>query len=324
MRRRAYFLVLLSLIPTGWALADSGPSPLGAIGAFFERVFHRPRPEQKPKPQPHYVVGDPYQLGGVWQYPRERFGYDETGIAAVIPPGHPPLTTDGEAFDPAAMAAAHRTLQLPAVARVTNLENGRQVLVRINDRGPDSPARLLAVTPHVARLLGFDAEGTARVRVELDQAMSQALAQELQGGMGGLKIAAAPRGAVQATPLAPPAGTAADSGVPPLASAPSAKKPDPLMQPAVPLRLPPAVAQVMPQPGALWIECDSFTNSAYAQRERARLAGLGAQVLRSVSGGAETDTVRIGPLASVAEADAALNRVLHSGVSGARIVVEQE
>src|SRR5207248_492554 len=100
-------------------------------------------------------------------------------------------------------------LQLPSVARVTNLQNGRQVVVRLNDRGPASSGRLIEVTPRVAQLLGFDPDGTARVRVELDGGMSQALAQELQGSVGGLRIAAAPVGAVQATDLPPPGGTAA-------------------------------------------------------------------------------------------------------------------
>jgi rare lipoprotein A len=325
--RRLLHIVLVSLlVPSGWALAQAQPEhPLGAIGAFFDRLFHGAPPA--PKPQLHYVVGSPYELDGTWQYPRERFSYDETGIAGVYRRGHPPETTDGETFDLRAMAAAHRTSQLPAIALVTNLENGRQVLLRINDRGPVLPTRVVLVTPRVAQLLAFGSDGTARVRVMLDSEKSQALAQELHGGAGSLAITAAPVGAVQATPLAPPGGSAAaqPSLSAQVASDASAQPGRESLAPAaVPLRLPEALTQVAPQPGTLWIECDSFTHYAYADRERAKLAGLGAQVLRRGTGTGENDTVRIGPIGSVAEADALLNRVLRSGVGSARIVVEQE
>ena len=327
MTRLAILAVALAALPVlGAAAEPQAQHPLGAIGAFFDRLFHGARPKPAP-PAIHYVVGPPYPLDGIWQYPREQFSYDETGIASLYAPGHPAWTTDGEAFEPTAMAAAHRTLQLPAIARITDLDNGRQVLVRINDRGPMPPARLVAVTPEVARLLQFGPAGVAPVRVELDQAMSQALAQELPGGST-LAIAAAPRGAVQAAPLAPPgsggdarSAGAAIASVPPVAPSAGA---DALAHPDVPMRLPPSVTRVEPRPGVLWIECDSFTQAAFAERERAKLAGLGAELLRRGAGSGARITVRIGPVASIAEADAVLNRVLRAGVAGARIIVAQE
>jgi rare lipoprotein A len=318
--------IALAAMPDLGAVAEPvSQHPLGAIGAFFDRLFHGARPAPA-RPEVHYVVGPPYPLEGTWQYPREQFSYDETGIANVYPPGHPALTADGEAFDPKAMAAAHRTLQLPAIARITDLDNGRQVLVRINDRG-QSPARLVTVTPEVARLLQFGPASVAPVRVELDRAMSQALAQELPGGSA-LPIAAAPRGAVQAAPLPPPGSSGGKSAS---AAAMAATSPAPttgadaFAHPEVPLRLPPTVTQAAAlQPGALWVECDSFTRVAFAERERAKLAGLGAELLRRGSGGGERITVRIGPIGSIAEADAVLNRVLRAGVASARIIVVQE
>ena len=321
MTRVPVLAVALVCLPALAAVAEpAAQHPLGVIGAFFDRLFHSARPVPRPRPEAHYVVGPPYPIDGVWQYPRELFSYDETGVATVYPAGHAGLTADGEAFDPKAMAAAHRTLQLPAIARITELDNGRQVLVRINDRGPASLARLVAVTPEVARLLQFGPAGVARVRVELDQAMSQALAQELPGGVA-LPIAAAPRGAVQAAPLPPPGG-----GSEPLSAAPvpPSARTDTLASPEVPLRLPPNVIQLQPRPEALWIECDSFAQTAFAERERAKLAGLGAQLLRRGVGSGERATVRVGPLGSIAEADAVLNRVLRAGVAGARIIVAEE
>jgi rare lipoprotein A len=323
--RRLLPLALALALAPAVALADPAPDyPLGALGTWFDRLLHGARhAAPAPVPRLHYVVGDPYEVGGIWHYPREQFAYEATGIASIYAAGHPALTSDGEKFDPGAMAAAHRTLQLPAIARITNLENGRQVLVRINDRGPQSPARLIAVTPAVARLLAFGPDDAARVRVELDQAPSEALAQQLQGGLGGLKVAAAPVGAVQAVTLPPPPGMGS-AVAPSLSDAPAPRGPDPLAAIAVPLRLPPVVTQTAPAPGTLWVECDTFSSIVYAERERARLAGIGAAIVRSGAGRTERDTVRIGPIATIAEADAVLNRALGSGVRGARIVVEQE
>lgn len=326
MTRVLVLAVALASVPVLGAVAgQQSQHPLGAIGAFFDRLFHGARPSP-PRPEVHYIVGPPYPLNGTWQYPREQFSYEETGIAAIYAADHPGLTTDGEVFDPTAMAAAHRTLQLPAIARITDLENGRQVLVRINDRGRMSPARLVAVTPEVARLLQFGPTGVAPVRVELDPAMSQALAQDVPGG-GGLRIAAAPRSTVQATPLPPPGGAGQESRSAEAsgsAAGPPAGGADALTHTEVPLRLPPIVIQVEPRPGSLWVECDSFTQVAFAERERAKLAGLGAELLRRGSGSGERATVRIGPIGSIAEADAMLNRVLRAGVAGARIIVAQE
>ena len=96
--------------------------------------------------------------------------------------GGPGLTADGEAFDQGALAAAHRTLQLPALARVTNLETGRSVLVRINDRGPDKPGRLIALTRAPLALLGASPAAPFRVRVQLMEAESRQLAAGLAGG----------------------------------------------------------------------------------------------------------------------------------------------
>ena len=137
---------------------------------------HRPPPAN-----PHYVLGAPYQAGGVWYYPRESYEGQETGLATVYSSGHAELTTDGEAFDQTALAAAHQTLQLPAVVRLTNLENGLQVLVRINDRGPASPHRLIEVTRRTATLLRFPADAAVRVRLEVLPAESHAAVDAVPG-----------------------------------------------------------------------------------------------------------------------------------------------
>ena len=121
---------------------------------------------QRPKPPPpavQYVVGAAYEAGGVWHYPREDFSYDATGLAERLP-DRAGLTADGEAFDPAAMAGSHPTLQLPAIARVTNLENGRQALTRLNDRGPDKPGHGGTAHPVVDEEVIHEPSAAARER----------------------------------------------------------------------------------------------------------------------------------------------------------------
>ncbi len=116
---------------------------------------------QKPAPQanPHYVLDAALSVRRHLVVPaREpRTERDRPGRRLSRRP--PPLTTDGEVFGQGALAAAHPTLQLPAIARLTDLETGRSVLVRINDRGTPTPRRLVQVTKRIASLLGMPADG---------------------------------------------------------------------------------------------------------------------------------------------------------------------
>ena len=89
-----------------------------------------------------YKVGDPYQINGVWYYPKVDYDYRETGIASWYGPKFDGgQTANGEVFDMNGISAAHRTLPLPSIVRVTNLENGRSLKVRVNDRGPFARGR---------------------------------------------------------------------------------------------------------------------------------------------------------------------------------------
>ena len=138
-----------------------------------------------PSPAPHYVLGQGWQgAQGVWFYPAERFTLDQTGLAEVDERGHAPLTANGEAYDPTALAAAHQTLQLPAIAMVTNLQTGRQILLRVNDRGPAAPGRILSLTPRAALLLGVGPDGVAQVRVQVQDLPSRQLAAGCFDGYG--------------------------------------------------------------------------------------------------------------------------------------------
>ena len=169
----------------------------------------RPPAESAAVVAPHYVVGAPYQAGGIWRYPREQFDYDETGLAAIAT-RLAGLTADGEAADGSAMAAAHPTLQLPAIVQVTNLDTGYQVLVRVNDRGPANPGRLIALTPRAMALLGAAGQAALRVRVAVLPPESEALALDLGGNAAPvLALAVVPAAEVTQKSLAPPSGIAA-------------------------------------------------------------------------------------------------------------------
>ena len=130
-----------------------------------------------PDSNPHYKVGDPYQIKGVWYYPQENYGYDEVGVASWYGPGfHGRLTANGEVFDANELTAAHRTLPLPSLVRVTNLDNGRQIVLRVNDRGPYAKDRIIDISKRGAQLLGFQQQGTARVRVQIMAEESRSIA----------------------------------------------------------------------------------------------------------------------------------------------------
>lgn len=139
-----------------------------------------PRAGKAVKPKGHYKVGEPYRIGGVWYRPQEDFDYLAEGKASWYGESfHGKPTANGEQFDQDELTAAHQTLPLPSVVRVTNLENGRSVTLRVNDRGPFVRGRILDVSRKAARLLKFQGKGTTQVRIELLEKESREAAAEL-------------------------------------------------------------------------------------------------------------------------------------------------
>ncbi|WP_284944012.1 SPOR domain-containing protein [Acidisoma cladoniae] len=266
---------------------------------------------------PVYTIGSGYEAQGVWHYPREDLGYTRTGLASVYGDDAPSVTADGEGYDPDAMTGAHPTLQLPAIVQVTNLQTGRQLLLRLNDRGPADPGRILEVTPKAADLLGIPADGAAEVRIVIQQGPSQALADSLGGG---IKIAAAPVTGFQSASLAPPAGVAQSGGN---AVGPSAGAGEQAVAQAVPpLDLPVTLTQGPADPGSLYIQSGSFGRQSDAWRASAGLSGLpNAHVIALAGEGRTLYGVLTGPYPSVPQADAALASTLRSGGIDATIVV---
>lgn len=162
---RAFLLVLFSL----YSLSGCASTEL-ASSLFKQR-------------RPQYKVGGPYVVDGKLYYPTEVASYVEEGDASWYGPGfHGRDTANGEQFDTDEMTAAHRTLPMPSVARVTNLQNGKSVFVRINDRGPFKRGRIIDVSKSAAQELDFHGQGTTRVRVEFMPEESRLVAEAAKQG----------------------------------------------------------------------------------------------------------------------------------------------
>jgi rare lipoprotein A len=123
--------------------------------------------EPVPKGGGTYRVGKPYTVAGKTYVPEEDLNYRAEGLASWYGDDfHGRLTANGEVFDMASLTAAHPTLPIPSYARVTNLSNGKSLIVRVNDRGPYHGNRLIDVSNKAAELLEFKGRGIANVRVE--------------------------------------------------------------------------------------------------------------------------------------------------------------
>ncbi len=115
----------------------------------------------------HYKIGSQYMIKGRKYIPKDYTHYNEIGVASWYGGDfHNKLTANGDVFNRHALTAAHRTLPLPSIVRVTNLENGRSIYVKINDRGPFSNDRILDVSERAAQVLGFSRNGTALVSIK--------------------------------------------------------------------------------------------------------------------------------------------------------------
>lgn len=174
------------LLAAGFALSACGSSEVGGPrasggGGGWARAGH-----------PTYKVGAPYQINGVWYYPKVDYDYDETGVASWYGEAFDKQSTaNGEIFDLNELTAAHRTLPLPSVVEVTNLQNGRTMQVRVNDRGPFAQNRILDVSRRAAQLLGFERSGTTPVHVRIVKDESIRVAQAaMRGSTGEVRLAA--------------------------------------------------------------------------------------------------------------------------------------
>ncbi len=282
-----------------------------------------------------YKVGKPYKVDGVWYYPAEAGEYDETGIASWYGEHfHGRYTANGEVFDMNALTAAHKTLPLPSIVRVTNLGNGRSLVVRVNDRGPFVNGRLIDLSRRSAQLLGFEANGTAKVRVQLLPNESYAARLVAQGRTPSTgkeeeeaaptKVAAAPVVPVTRETLAPPPGMQAAPERESQRQVALRESPDAVLDNTPQNGIPEPLVTVEPvKPTSIFIQAGAFAVYDNANRLRARLSALAPTRISPVMvDGQQFFRVRLGPIGSVPAADALLERLINAGYTQARVVVE--
>jgi len=276
---------------------------------------------QRPRrTEPVYKVGQPYEISGNWYYPKEDYNYDETGIASWYGADfHDKRTANGEMYNMNELTAAHKTLPLPTLARVTNLDNGRSIVVRINDRGPFSGARIIDMSQRAAQLLGFERQGTAKVRVQVLADESKAIADAMRSYGSNTTVATA-------LPLPQPQPQPVSAGVETVES----KTLEPIKTtPAIHQQLletkPVAQVVTVPVTGShqIYVQAGAFTVQDNALKLQRMLSSLGnSSVAQATVNGRVFYRVRVGPMNSVDQADAMILKVKKAGIASPRTVVE--
>ena len=269
----------------------------------------------------YYKVGRPYQIKGNWYYPKEDYSYDETGIASWYGSDfHDLKTANGEVYNKNELTAAHKTLPMPSLARVTNLENGRSIVVRINDRGPFSGARVIDVSQRSAQLLGFEKQGTAKVRVQVLADESKAIADAMRQYGGPSQTTESLYASAQS-----PESLSASSNASVETATLSSPTPAPQSLPPIQSVKPVAEYVQLPVTGQnrIFVQAGAFTQPDNATRLQKNLSKIGqTNVAQALVKGVQYYRVRVGPIATVADADKVLKQVQRAGADGARIIVD--
>ena len=276
------------------------------------------------KASPVYKIGEPYSVNGNWYYPKRDLTYDETGIASWYGEEFAGrLTANGEIFEPGIVSAAHQTLPMPSIVRVTNLENGRSLVVRINDRGPFVRGRIIDLSREAARLLEFSQQGTAKVRVLLLAEPTIRIEKLAKRGLfPNLSTTTKSEAKPEFTGVGIPDITfSADSS-----TGRSSYTSEPGQSAIDLLANRPRVGDVRDIPAGstnIWIQVGAFRSENSAGIVLSRIDGLGTGKITSTFRDGETlYRVRIGPVKDVALADNILEGVVDLGFQGARIIVE--
>ncbi len=304
-----------------------------------------------------FKVGSPYKIKGKTYTPREDYEYEETGIASWYGPQfHGKQTANGEIFDMNELTAAHKTLQMPSLVRVTNLDNGRSLVVRVNDRGPYSRGRVIDLSKRAAELLGFKNAGTAKVKIQVMKQESLQIAQAAKQGIdtSGYEVAVNRDGRLPGQSVR--VASAARDNTEALRSQPSQQVQQQQQQYQTaslqPVQQETLTSQEMTSRGALtnvtpghvrdgnfypdpivtelpvmqtniYVQAGSFSVHDNAQSLSRKLASFGpSNVYPALVNGKQFYRVRVGPIASVGQADSMLERLVASGNNAAIIVVE--
>jgi peptidoglycan lytic transglycosylase len=249
-----------------------------------------------PGPEGAYKLGAPYQIAGRWYYPEFDPNYDKVGIASWYGREfHGHATANGETFDRHELTAAHPTLPLPSIVRVTNLANQRQLELRVNDRGPFVGERLIDLSQEAARELGFERQGIARVRIQFVGLADAKGEPPRPTRRYAQRVPRTP-------PPMPPGTLVAETSPPSLSGAVI------------------GTAQAATC-GGRFIQIGAFAEPERAVRAVTRLQGVTVMpVSVDRPSGDRLTRVRLGPITDSGAVEAALDQLKQSGYSGAFIV----
>lgn len=239
-------------------------------------------------------AGPPYQVAGKWYVPTHEPNYDEVGIASWYGPTfHGKASATGETFDENAMTAAHPTLPIPSMVRVTNLENGKSVVVHLNDRGPFVDDRIIDMSRAAGKALDMHAKGTAKVRVQYV-------------GPASLEEGPLEENALPAQPVAPRPILVQAS----LSDTPVARPAPDFSVTAKPLApLPPSAEQ-----RGYFLQAGSYADLGNAHAVMNKLRAIGpVSVVEAEVGDSTYYRVMVGPWASRPEAEQAQGRLIEAG-----------
>ncbi len=251
-----------------------------------------------------YKIGNPYKILGRWYYPKEDYSYSEIGTASWYGPDfHAKRTANGEKYNMHSLTAAHRTLPLPSIVRVTNLENGRSLIVRVNDRGPYARNRIIDVSKKVAQLLGFMEKGTAKVKVEIMEKESKNLKAALLGEGTISEVTAAPSTEIVRSEIG--------EKVTPVVSAQNAQKS------ALQTKAKTSLSK------GYYVQAGAFASYDAAERLAEKLEGFGqTHVLQAEVDGRTFYRVRVGPTDYREEAIVLQSQIRDYGIPAAHVVEE--
>lgn len=261
-------------------------------------------------------TGSPYQVAGRWFTPHEQPGYDKKGQASWYGEAfHRRRTSNGEWFDMNTMTAAHATLPIPSYAKVTNLVTGKQVVVRINDRGPFVDTRILDVSKLAADKLGFRHKGIAQVRVQL---IGPAPLND-NGAEHVMAMNAALNDGASMNQLA--SLSQSDAGSVQVASAKPRKRKQIADVQHVAYEQP---VQEQTAFGGYVVRVALFRSLENAKSAYAELSGFGpAEIIKAVGANGPLYRVQMGPFDNESDSQSALQTAIASGYEDARIVETQ-
>ncbi len=264
-----------------------------------------------PKGGGRAVVGKPYSVAGKRFVPKLDENYDKVGMASWYGPKfHKRMTSNGEWFDMEYLTAAHATMPLPSYAQVTNLENGRTIVVRVNDRGPFVDTRVIDLSKKSAETLGYRDKGLAKVRVQyIGPAPTHDKGEHLMAMNEAMR-----NGVPKAQMIATANRLSKGEDVQFAQAQPKIQQPE----------IAQASQQVQSAADGYFVQAGLFANPVNAANARQRLSAIGPVEVLSIQNDVGTYyRVRLGPLANTDQAMAALTEVHAAGMPDARILVAQ-